>query len=112
MAYYLTELYTVKPAWESLPSEQRQEYLQQIGAGLTQLLATGIEVLSMGEVERDHIYSASQQFYAIWRLPDKASIDTLLAAIDASGWHRYFTTINAAGSQQSIEGHLQQLVAI
>jgi len=45
----------------------------------------------------------------IWRFPDTAARDALLAGIKASGWYGYFDHVNAASGTGSLESHLKAL---
>ncbi len=110
MTQYLAELYSPKPDWLALSAEQRQTYFAQIAEGMPALIDLGVEVLAMGETE-PALYGAPQQFFAIWRLPNAAVRDLLLAAIAETGWHAYFDTINAAGQAVDFPTHLMQLNA-
>lgn len=111
MTYYLAELYSPKPAWLALDTAGRSQFFELVGAGMASLIALGIEPLASGKTECTAIYSASQQFFALWRAPDQAAMNALLSAIAATGWHDYFDTINAAGVGGDLNQHLGQLAA-
>ncbi|MCJ8150285.1 DUF6616 family protein [Shinella sedimenti] len=111
MTYYLAELYSPRPAWLALDQASRGEFFETVGAGMAPLIARGIEPLASGEVESTALHSASQQFFALWRAPDQASMDALLSAIADTGWHEYFETINATGVGGDLNRHLGQLAA-
>ena len=95
MTYYLAELYSPK-----------------VGAGMGSLAALGIEALALGPVDATKSFAPSQSFFAIWRFPDEAALDMLIAGITATGWHDYFDTINAAGAGTDLPGHLAQLAGV
>jgi hypothetical protein len=109
MAYYLTELYTAKPAWRALSSEQRQEFFVSVGAGMPALMALGIEPVTMGKVDGSKLHAAEQTFFAVWRCPNDAALETLVGGIAETGWHDYFDTLNAGGEGTDLMGHLAQL---
>ncbi|AVY94983.1 DUF6616 family protein [Microvirgula aerodenitrificans] len=112
MAHYLAELYSPKPAWLALDPAGRQRFFDGVGAGMGALMALGVEVLAMGEVEAGSLHPAPQRFFALWRLADQAALDALLGGIAASGWHDYFDTVNAGGRGTDLGGHLAQLAAV
>lgn len=112
MTFYLAELYTPKAAWLALDQQDRQAFFQTIGAGLAALKALGVEAIAMGETDRMGIHPASQQFFALWRVPDDVALKALLSGIAASGWHDYFDTVNAAGQGMELSGHLAQLAGL
>ena len=109
--HYLLELYSPKPAWLALDGTARQAYFATVGAGMAALSGSGAEALAMGAVDGGKLHAAAQQFYAVWRFPDEAALDALLAGIAATGWHDYFETINAAGPAVDFPAHLAQLAA-
>ncbi|WP_151719943.1 DUF6616 family protein [Gemmobacter serpentinus] len=112
MAHYLAELYTPKPAWLALDQTGRKQFFATIGAGMGALAALGVEAIALGETEAATLHAPAQQFFAIWRGPDAASIGALVSGIAASGWHDYFETINATGQGLDLNGHLAQLAAL
>ncbi len=110
MPLHLAELYTPKPAWLALPAEARSAYFDRVGAGMETLLAMGVEPVAFGAIEAGKLHAAPQTFFALWRFPDQAALDALLAGIAATGWHDYFDTINAAGEDVGFVAHLGQLL--
>lgn len=109
MPHYLTELYSAKPAWLALSQEQRQQFLTAVGSAMPTLSALGIEPITFGEIDRSRLHSPKQTFFAVWRCPDDAALEALVAGIAQSGWHDYFDTINAGGKGTDFAGHLAQL---
>lgn len=110
--HYLLELYSPKPAWLALDVAARQAYFATVGEGMAALSAMGAEALAMGAIDGGKLHAAPQQLYAVWRFPDEAALDALLAGIAATGWHDYFETINAAGPSVDFPAHLAQLAAL
>lgn len=111
MTHYLAELYSPKAAWLALSLEEKQAFFATIGAGMGSLSEFGIEPLTFGQIDPLQLHPAQQQFFAIWKFPDKAAVTALLEAIAATGWHDYFDTINAAGKAGDMNTHLAQLAA-
>ena len=109
--HYLLELYSPTPAWLALDGAARQAYFATVGAGMAALAGRGAEALAMGAIDGGKPHAAPQQFYAVWCFPDEAALDALLAGIAATGWHDYFTTLNAAGPAVDFPAHLAQLAA-
>ncbi len=111
MPHYLAELYSPKPTWLALDPTARHQFFEKVGAGMAALSSRGIQAIALGEADRGKLYAAPQQFFALWRFPDEAALDALLAAIASTGWHDYFDTVNAAGAGTDLPGHLVQLAA-
>ena len=93
MTYYLAELYSPKSSWHALDAEGRQAFFEKVG-------------------DATKPFAPGQNFFAIWRFPDEAALDMLIAGITATGWHDYFDTINAAGAGTDLPGHLAQLAGV
>lgn len=110
--HYLLELYSPKPAWLELDGAARQAYFAMVAGGMAALSGMGAEALAMGAIDGGKLHGAPQQFYAVWRFPDEAGLDALLAGIAATGWHAYFETLNAAGPAVDFPAHLAQLAAL
>lgn len=111
MTHYLAELYSPKPAWLALSTEQRQAFFAMIGTGMNGLSNHGIEPLAFGQTDPSQLHPAQQQFFAIWKFPDQSAVTLLLEAINATGWHDYFDTVNAAGKADDMPAHLAKLAA-
>jgi hypothetical protein len=109
MAHYLTELYTAKPAWLALSSQERQQFFNAIGSAMPALSVLGVEPLTFGKVDQSKLHSAAHTFFAVWRCPDDAALEALVGGVAQSGWHDYFDTINAGGEGTDLAGHLAQL---
>lgn len=112
MTYYLAELYSPKASWLTLDARGRQAFFEKVGAGMGGLAELGVEALALGPVDATKPYAPEQSFFAIWRFPDEAALDMLLAGITSTGWHDYFDTINAAGAGTDFGGHLAQLAGV
>lgn len=112
MSHYLVEFYTPKPAWAALDAAGRADFFETIGAGMGALSELGVEPVTLSEIASDVIHAPAQQFLAVWRCPDRASVDALVDGIAASGWHDYFETVNAVGAAGDLEAHLGQLAQV
>jgi hypothetical protein len=109
MSYYLAETYTPTAAWIALTADEKADYFAKIGAGMGPLMEMGIEPLAFCASQPDVAYAGKDAFFAIWRCPDRAALDVLVAAIAETGWHAYFDTRNIAGFADDIGPHLGQL---
>lgn len=112
MAEYLAELYSPKPDWLALEPQERMAFFEEVGRGMAALTALNVEPLALGEVDAQLAHAPSQRFFALWKCPDRAALEALVAGIAASGWHEYFETVNAAGTGTDLNGHLAQLARI
>lgn len=109
MAYYLTELYTPKPAWQALNMQSRQKFLANVQQGMSALAGMGIEAISFGAVDSSWQHASKHAFFALWRFRDEVALHALIAGIEGCGWYNYFATVNAAGFGNDMAAHLIQL---
>lgn len=111
MSYYLAELYSPKAVWLALSPEAREQFFGRIAEGMKGLADMGIEVITMGKTDNSKPHAAEQTYFALWKFPDEQALDALLAGIQATGWHDFFETVNAAGVGTDLNTHLQELAA-
>ncbi|MET3918602.1 hypothetical protein ABID97_005433 [Variovorax sp. OAS795] len=111
MTQYLVELYSPNARWTEQSSDQRKAFVDGIKNGMAGLATLGIEALALGEIDRTVDHSGKHRFLGIWRFPNLAARDALLAGILASGWYDYFDHINAASSGGNLEPHLTDLMS-
>lgn len=109
MTHYLCELYTPKPAWLALGPDARRQFFDRIGAGMAGLAGADIEAVALGPNDPAMTHGTAHGFFAIWRCPDAAALNALVAGIAATGWHDYFDTVNAGGKGGDLPAHLAQL---
>lgn len=112
MPYYLAETYSPKPAWINLPAEEKAAYFAKVGEGMGPLMEMGIEPLAFCTTEVDVPHSEADTFFALWRCPDRAALNGLIAAIAGTGWHTFFETRHFAGAGDDINAHLGQLAKV
>ncbi|MFV0679474.1 DUF6616 family protein [Ottowia sp.] len=112
MSHYLVELYTPNAAWHALSTEQRQQFLAAIGEAMGGLAQLGVQALTLTEIELGTDHGSGHRYLGIWRFPDAAAREALLAGIQASGWYTYFDHMNAAGAEGDFAQHLNALIAV
>jgi hypothetical protein len=109
MSQYLVELYSPNAAWLALPTARRRQFLDAIAGAMGGLASLGVEVLALAETERGLDQASPHRFLGIWRFPDTAARDALLAGNNASGWYGYFDQVNPASGAGGLESHLKAL---
>lgn len=107
--FYLIELYSPKPSWLALSYDERLDFFHKVQVGMMRFDHTKIEMVAMGKVDEEKPYAAPRRFFAIWRMSEESSLNTLIEGIRAVGWHDFFETVNAAGSGGNMPAHLQEL---
>ena len=109
MNHYLVEHYTPNAVWQTLPVQERQQYLADVGAAMGGLSSMGVELLTLTEIDTAVDQSSHHRFIGIWRFPNQQARDALLTGIQASGWYDYFDHVNAAGTEGDFQQHLDAL---
>jgi hypothetical protein len=112
MNQYLIELYTPNSTWKGLSSDERTQYLNNVGAAMGQLTEQGVKALTLTQIDAQIDQSSEHQFLGVWYFPNQEARDALLAGIKASGWYDYFDHVNAAGKEGSFSEHLEALSKI
>lgn len=94
----LIELWTPKPSWQALSTEERQAFMAQIGGTMAQLSDIGVEVIGWGEIDPTADKSIDAAFVAVWRAASEEAMVEFLRIIEASGWYDYFAQTNVKSS--------------
>jgi hypothetical protein len=93
---FFVEIWKEKARWQSLPREERSEYLNQIGNRLQQLQAKGVEILTWGQNHQRTPHRADYDFFGIYKFPDERAVQDYHKSLEKSGWFNYFEQINLA----------------
>lgn len=91
------ELWNTTDRWEALTTEQRKDFMEQVGAGVVQLAEAGVETLGWGIARTDIDAPDDHRFFAIWQAPDVTGIDVFQKAVADSGWYDLFEQVNISG---------------
>lgn len=94
------ELWTAKPTWLALSAEQRQAFMDTVGASMGELAAAGIETLGWGYNQPDTDRRVGYEVFAVWTMPGAQELALMQRTVAASGWYDYFDHVNAAGPLQ------------
>ncbi len=104
------ELWNTTDRWLELSTEQRKDFMEQVGTGVQQLTEAGVETLGWGLARPDVDAPAPYRFFAIWQAPDAGALDVLQRAVADSGWYEYFEQINTAGQLQTPDDVVGMLI--
>lgn len=107
---YIVEIWNVKPAWLALSTEERGNYMNQVGGAIQGLLAKGVKVLTWSNNDPVTAKRCDYNFFAIWTFPDQATADGFMATVEGAGWYNYFEQVNLMGKENSVEQTIGQLV--
>ena len=97
--YILTEIWNPKPAWLTLPADERVRFFEErIGPLLMSLIGEGAEILACAINDNTGSERMGFRYMAVWRLPDKAFSQRLEAAAKEAGFLEYFDQVNFSGT--------------
>jgi hypothetical protein len=108
--YLYVELWSAKPAWHELSTDERAAYMDRLGPGIAELIEKGIEVVAWGENDADTPHRAGFDFFAVWRMPDRDHARLLEDTVERAGWYDYMEQLNARGVAGSPEAVIARQV--
>jgi len=109
---YIVEIWSVKPAWLALSTQERGAYMTQVGGAIQDLLAKGVKGLTWSHNDSNTSKRMDHDFFAIWTFPDQNLADDFLQIVEGAGWYEYFEQVNLKGNAASVEDIIGRLVAI
>lgn len=109
---YFIEIWNAKPAWKALSTEERGNYMGQVGAHIQGLLDKGVKVLTWSNNEAATTHRADYDYFAIWTFPDQATADGFQALVEGAGWYNYFEQTNLMGKEATANDIIGQLVQL
>ncbi|MEO0732062.1 MAG: DUF6616 family protein [Bacteroidota bacterium] len=109
--HYFIELWNPTQLWRSLPTADRQDYIEQVAAATASLVDQGVEILTWSVNASEVSQRASYQYFAIWKFPTLELAQAFQDTVAGAGWYRYFDQLNLLGEQDSAQNILQALAA-
>ncbi len=109
---YFIEQWNAKPAWKALSTEERADYMNQVGQAIKGLIESGVKVLTWSENDSKTTYRVDYDYFAIWTFPDQASANSFQQLVTEAGWYNYFEQTNLMGAENSAEEVIGQLIAL
>ncbi|MEM7036649.1 MAG: DUF6616 family protein [Bacteroidota bacterium] len=109
---YFIEIWNAKPAWHALSTQERGEYMTNVGAAIQGLLEKGVKVLTWSNNDPATSYRADFDYFAIWTFPDQDSADAFQGLVEGAGWYNYFEQSNLMGKEATAEDIIGQLVQL
>ena len=92
--YTFIEVWTPNDTWKSLPTADRQAFMDGVTSAIEQMAAGGITTLGWGVNDSDTPHRADGEFVAVWQAPNREAIGALEAGVQGSGWYDYFDQVN------------------
>ncbi len=107
---YFIELWNTKPAWQALSTEERANYMGQIGPHIQGLIEKGVKVLTWSDNDEQTSKKIDYDFFAIWSFPDQETADQFQNLVEGAGWYNYFEQTNAMGKADTVDNIIGKLI--
>ncbi len=111
MIYFL-ELWNAKPEWLALNATERQNYMEQLGPHIQNLMEKGVKILTWSNNNPSTSKKAAYDYFAVWTFPDQATADGFQELVQAAGWYNYFEQVNLMGEEETANGLIGQLIQL
>ncbi len=108
--YLYVELWNVTQEWMDLSKEERGEFFNKAGAAISKLMDSGLEVTGWAMNDEHTPYRSDYRYMAVWKLPSEEAVKDLEKAVANSGWHNYFSQVNARGQEIPMEEVINKLI--
>ena len=108
--YLYIEMWNVTQEWMDLSKEERGEFFNKAGEGITKLMNSGVEVTGWAMNDEHTPYRSDYRYMAVWKLPSLESVEQLEKAVADSGWHKYFSQVNARGQIMPMDEAISKLI--
>ncbi len=109
---YFVEYWSVKPEWKALSTEERAEYMGQVGSAIKGLMEQGVQVLTWSSNHESTSKRADYDYFAIWKIPDQATADAFQKLVEGAGWYNYFEQKNLMGKEATAESVIGELIQL
>lgn len=109
---YFIELWNAKPEWLALSTEDRAEYMQNVGKAIQGLTEKGTRVLTWSENDQNTDRRCSYDFFAIWTFQSQDLANEFQQLVEGAGWYNYFEQVNAKGKENTVQDVIQKLVQL
>jgi hypothetical protein len=110
--YLFVECWKARPEWLELNTEERGNYMAELGKGIEALLKAGVEIVSWSMNDPDTSNRASFDYFAVWKFPTKELADEFEKIVQQSGWYNYFEQVNLKGELSSPDHIIGQIIGL
>lgn len=92
------EIWKAKEAWLKMSTEERANYMDQLGPAIQGLLESGVKIISWGLNDKNTFIRADYDFFGVWEFPDQESVISFEKLVESAGWYDYFDQVNLCGT--------------
>ncbi len=110
--YLYVELWNVTESWMKLSKDKRQEFFNKMELGVKEIMDSGAEITGWAMNDEHTPYRSDYRYMAVWKLPSIDDVKTLEKAVADSGWHTYFSQVNARGEMIPMPKVIENLINI
>lgn len=95
--YLYVELWNVTQKWMDLSKDERTNFFDKAGGAIKELMEAGVEVTGWAMNDEHTPYRSDYRYMAVWKVPSLDLVEKLEKSVADSGWHDYFSQVNARG---------------
>jgi hypothetical protein len=95
-----------------MEEEERDNYMQQVGAGMGELAETGIEVVCWAANDPETSHRCGYEYLAVWKMPDEKSVKLFQESVEQAGWYNYFEQVNAGGAMSTPDEIISRIMKL
>ncbi|MFO8146786.1 MAG: DUF6616 family protein [Bacteroidota bacterium] len=110
--YLYVELWNVTESWMKLSKDKRREFFDKMELGVKEIMDSGAEVTGWAMNDEHTPYRSDYRYMAVWKLPSIDDVEKLEKAVADSGWHTYFSQVNARGEMIPMPKVIEKLINI
>ena len=98
----LVELWKARPRWLEWSADEQAAFLERAAPAIRQLLADGVELVSIGAAGTTSGNRPDYDYWAIWRFAEPESLLRFTETILSIGWHDLFDRVNVEVEGRSV----------
>lgn len=106
------ELWKATSAWKNLSTEERGNYMNQLGPAIQELILKGVQIISWGLNDSTTSNRTDYDFFGVWSFPDETMARDFEKMVEGAGWYTYFDQVNASGTAQSPQEVIAKLIQL
>jgi hypothetical protein len=108
--YLFVECWKARTEWLALKQEERGAYMAQLGAGIQELLNTGVEIITWSFNDPDTASRGAFDYFAVWKFPNKEAVKGFEQIVEKSGWYTFFDQVNLSGEMSDPQACIAHMI--
>jgi hypothetical protein len=106
------EIWKAKETWQKMSTDERGQYMEQLGPAIQGLIESGVKIISWGINDHSTFKKAEYDFFGVWEFPDQASVKEFENLVESAGWYNYFEQVNLSGTATTTDEVIGKMIAL